>query len=55
MDPDLLKRALAGGREICNNGHYYMEGSWRWNRGYKQCLICRDKARKRARARASMA
>ena len=49
MNADLLKRALAGGHDICPKGHVYMDGSWEWNKGHKRCLICRDKARKRNR------
>lgn len=48
----ILDRALAGGREICNNGHYYIEGSWQWNKGHKQCLVCRKAALRRRRIRA---
>jgi hypothetical protein len=37
----ILARAIATGHQICPNGHYFMDGSWRWNKGHKQCLICR--------------
>jgi len=48
-DPEILRRAIDGGHDTCNNGHVYMEGSWRWNKGHKQCLICRMIANRRRR------